>query len=525
MPRSNAQRVKRLFIAMALVAVLMVLLHVMLSRFVHYKIRDRIETLAAKCGARWMQAERTTITIDLLQGNVRIDGLYWEPDTSAESGSLAASGKLDSLDLRGISYSALLFHRRFAADHLAVFTAELDLRLSGDTSTTATIDREPLDVRTETLQVQLRNTRVVLAGGTRIELSDLRSDGIGVQLDMNIAEFVASEFHVSLSELRASPVADSALTIAAMALDGVTGDAFLERVTFGPAEPVAKARTLDVERDVVAGTVDRLAFRGMDMDALLRGTPTFRAVQVGHTRLTVARDKVLRDPPFKHKALPAGLLRALPLGAGADSIIVEHLRMDYHERVDVARGFAHIPFDSIAGLLLGTRHAPGDTMILEATGSVFGRTPIALDLRTHAGDSSDLFVAEARVGYLAFAQLTNVLAPLTGVATPEGRLDTLILRMNGRDAGANARCWMRYDGLKLDRRGKKNKLLDPVFEGLMNAIVKRARTGEKEGDGWESYSWERRRDRSVFNYLWAGVREGAKASMLPKAVVEQVSKR
>ena len=101
----------------------------------------------------------------------------------------------------------------------------------------------------------------------------------------------------------------------------------------------------------------------------------------------------------------------------------------------------------------------------------------------------------------------------------------MILRMNGRDRQANARCWMRYDGLKLDRRMDKNRALDPVFNGLLNAVVKRGRTGEKDGQGWQSYAWDRRRDRALFNYLWAGVREGAKTSMLPKAVVDQVSKK
>lgn len=261
------------------------------------------------------------------------------------------------------------------------------------------------------------------------------------------------------------------------------------------------------------------------MDALLGGVLTIRAVQLGPTDLIVARDKVLTDPPFQHKPLPARSLRAMPLGAGADSLIVESLQVDYHERVDVARGFAHIAFDSIAGVLTGLHNVPEDTMRLMASGLVFGRTPVVLDLHSHIGDSSDHFVAEARVGRLAFAQLTNALAPLTGVATPAGRLDTLILRMNGRDARATARCWMRYDGLKLDRRGQKNKALDPVLNGLLNVIVKRGRTGEKDGEGWEDYAWDRRRDRSVFNYLWAGVREGAKTSMLPKAVVDQVSKR
>jgi hypothetical protein len=83
---------------------------------------------------------------------------------------------------------------------------------------------------------------------------------------------------------------------------------------------------------------------------------------------------------------------------------------------------------------------------------------------------------------------------------------------------------MRYDGLKLGRHVNKNKLLDPVVNGLLNVVVKRGRTGEKEGDGWRAYAWQRQQDRSLFNYLWSGVREGAKASMLTGAVLKQASR-
>ena len=88
---------------------------------------------------------------------------------------------------------------------------------------------------------------------------------------------------------------------------------------------------------------------------------------------------------------------------------------------------------------------------------------------------------------------------------------------------------MRYDGLRLDVRSSKAKkeqaLFDPVFDALLNAVVRRDRMGRRKGDGWVNYTWERRRDRAVFNYLWAGVREGAKASMLPGVVLDITSNK
>lgn len=500
------------------------LLHVWARHWVEGALRDQIRAAASSVQATWVAEERTAIQFDLFGGDLRIVDLRTEAVDAANSRATRASGRIDSLVVDGLGYMALLFKGRVSASRIVLFASDLNIALVSDT--VARSDKNSVIHRTNLaqLQVDLRNIHLVTPDSLVVDLERMDLLGNGVKLDLRKPGLESRSLDLQVVQLRLSPMADSTLKADTMKVDVTRGTAAISGITFGPAAVVEHAKRLPIERDVVAGKVDRITIAGLKVDSLLNGHVQFRSLHLGTSNLTVARDKVLADVPFKHKPLPAKLLRSLPALTGVDSIIVDDLSVDYHERVDLARGFARIPFTRIEALVLNAHHQVADTMAIRATALVFENTPLSLDLRSHIGDTLDRVHVKASVGRLSFPQLNKVLQPLVGVSTPEGRLDTLILHMTGGDHQANARCWMRYDGLKVDRRTGR-KTFDPILNSVMNAIVKKGRTGAKKDEGWVDYSWQRRRDRSLFNYLWAGVREGAKTSMLPKLVVEQLPKK
>lgn len=500
------------------------LLHVLARHWIERALRDQIRVGAASMQATWVAEERTAIRFDLFGGDLRITDLRTEVVDAAHNGATRASGRVDSLVVDGLGYMALLFKGRVSASRIVLFASDMNIAVVPDTAARSEKGNAIHRADLTQLQVELRNIHIVSPDSLVVDLDQFTLLGNGLKLDLRKPGLESRSLDLRLAQLRCSPVADSTLFVDTMSVDVTRGTAAIAGITFGPAAVVEHAKRLRIERDVVAGKVDRIAIAGLKVDSLLNGHVQFRSLRLGASSLTVARDKVLADAPFKHKPLPANLLRSLPAFTGVDSIIVDDLSVDYHERVEVARGFARIPFERIQGVVLNARHHVTDTMTIRATAVFLGNTPLSLQLRSHIGDKQDRIHVQASVGRLAFPQLNKVLQPLVGVSTPEGRLDTLILQMTGGDHNANARCWMRYDGLKVDRRTGR-KTIDPILNSLMNTIVKKGRTGAKKDEGWVDYSWQRRRDRSLFNYLWAGVREGAKTSMLPKLVVEQLPKK
>ncbi|MBX2971974.1 MAG: hypothetical protein KF797_02625 [Flavobacteriales bacterium] len=517
---------RRILLTLALSVGVATVLHVLLSRWLHHELRERIAEAAASCGAEWVARERSQLRFDLLAGDLRLVDVRWERKGEPIPTAPAVSGRLDSVIVSGLSYRAVLFNDRVDVARLVLHATDLDIALPRDTMPRSR-DGDRTRFKVGELDIRLHNVITGLADPARLQLADLELSGEQVLLDLVDTVFHAGRLDGTIAGLRYAPFSDSTLAVDRVMLSEAGEGLTLEGIRFGPAAVMRHAVNVRQERDVIAGEVEHVRLSGIEPSMLLRGIPRLRTLRIGPSQLRVARDKHRPDQAFKHKPLPARMLRELPLGAGCDSLVLEALSVQYFERVDPGRGFARIPFDSIRGVLTNVRHRQEDTLHLHATAFAFGATPVSLDLRSHVGDSTDHIIVEAHVGRMAFSALSDVLVPLTGIATPEGRIDTLILRMNGRDRRATAQCWMRYDGLRLSRgkkrTGDRARITDPVFDGLLNAVVRSHRTGRRRNEGWMSYTWDRRRDRAIFNYLWAGAREGAKACMLPP-VVEKVTK-
>ncbi|HPF89475.1 MAG TPA: hypothetical protein PLL57_02335 [Flavobacteriales bacterium] len=501
-----------------------------LSSWAAHEVRERLHHAANACGARWVDADSCIIHIDLWSGELLLTGMRWRRGVVQPDHGMSITGYVDTLEIRDVSYKALLFDGKVHAAGLFVRVKDLMVQ-RGSASTASPKERSTRFQHfvVDDLDIRLRSTSVRMEDSIRIDLDDLAMNGMDLALDLRDTTWDAGRCEAHLSALRIAPLADSILTVERMLLSDAAQRCELHGLRFGPDDVVTPSTALALERDVVSGHFERITVEGIDPNTLMRGVLHARSIHIGPADLEVARDKSRPDPSFRHKPLPARLLRLLPPGAGCDSLIVERMSVHYHEQVDPARGFAFIPFDSIHGVLTSVQHQRMDTLRVLAAGMVFGRTPLTLDLRAAIGDSTDRMRVEAHVGRLSFPTLNRVLPPLTGLATPEGRLDTLIMRMGGGDRSASASCWMRYDGLKVEvrpsRREQDPALFDPVFDALLNAIVKRERKGHRKDDGWTNYTVERRRDRAVFNYLWAGVREGAKASMLPGVVLNATSNK
>lgn len=513
---------KRFMLGLAIAVGSVFLLHALLLWWVHRTVRERISSAATACGAEWVNPERTTLAVDLLGGDIRIVDLRWVRTGSPMGSMPALSGTLDSLFVVGLSYRRLYVDGIIDMDRLLIHGSDITVEFH-EAATTRSTPSSIHGSSVKELDFAFLRSNVALQDSTRIASGSLAVEGRSIGFDS--ADFQADVLEAKLLGTRVTPFADSILTVQRIALSQSGTRLSMDSVVFGPADVRSVAAGVPIERDVIAGVVDRIVVAGIDPGSCKRGVVRARSIRIDPAVLSVARDKLNADPPFKHKPLPARLLRALPMNAGFDSVIIEAMDVSYYERVDAVRGFAHIPFDSIAAVVTNLRHIQGDTLRMIAMAQAFDHTPVRLEMRCSVGDTSDRLFVNAMVGELRFARLNNVLAPLTGVATPEGRLDTLILRMTGDDDLATAKCWMRYDRLRVDRRGRKGNVLDPVINGIMNAVVKGGRTGEKDGDGWTSYAWDRRRDRSLFNYLWAGVREGAKHSMLPQVVLDRTTNR
>lgn len=517
MSATGLGRVSRIIGIIALVlGALLWLAQIYAEDAVRNQLRKRIHTV----GAEWVDQNSTLINVNMVLGNVTLGSLKLIALDSTNN-TLRVTGHFKHLEVNGVSYWKLLSGGDFFADELQVVGNSICIELGADSTEQGAKPSSSFVSALGSLKLDIHDLMLLSAGGIHAEFGALYGTGRDLRFESGTGATPSFDFEncdLVLLQAAVEPVADSSLTVELLEWDMKQGTLLVSGLTFGPRDVMAVAPTVRIERDVIAGAVEELFFSGVDVQAALDGRFEADVLRLAEARIRVARDKVLRDQAFIFKPLPARMIRELPEGSGIDTIIVDELDVDYFERVDLARGFGHIPFRSIQGELHNLRNTSDAVLTVKATARVFEGTPVAMDLRSAVQDTTDAIEVRAFIGELSFATLQKAIAPLTGVAIPEGDLDTLIMYMSGRDRTADASIWMHYEDLKVERKDKKKRLFDPVVDLVLNAAVKSERSNEVENEGWTSYTFDRRRDRAVFNYLWSGVREGAKQSMVSETV-------
>lgn len=512
MPTKGPARVFRTIgIIVLVLGALLWLLQIYAGSALRAQLRKQLHTISAE----WIEQDSTRIDVDLFRGNASVGPLALIP-MDGPDGAIRISGKFELVQVRGLSYWKLLFGGDFFVEELQLVANSVLIELPRESGDKTAISSSSITAGVGSLKLDLRD--LVLRTPEQLEVSLGAFYGSGSKLSSDFVAGASPSFTFESCELvllqaSVSPLADSILGVELLEWDLDQGELMLAGLNFGVKDVMALAPTVGIERDVVAGAVQEVQLSGVDVQEMLEGRFHARSLRLGKAEVRIARDKLLEDPAFVHKPLPARLIRNLPPGSGIDTVLVEDLAVDYYERVDAERGFGHIPFRAIQGELLDLRNTEDAVLTLRATATMFAETPVSLELSSAVQDTLDAMKVQASVGQLPFAALHGAIAPLTGVAIPEGQLDTLIMFMTGRDRTGDVRLWMAYEELKIDKKSKKQKIWDPLLDLLLNAAVKTERSNETEEEGWSSYTVERRRDRSVFNYLWTAVREGAKESM------------
>ncbi len=351
MPAKGPGRVSKIVGIIALVlGALLWLAQIYAEDALRSQLRKHVHTI----GAEWIDQDSTQINVNLFAGNASVGPLILIPIDGTEN-AMRISGVFQLIRVKGISYRKLLSGGDFFARDLQLVGNSIRIELpersadqdsSGSTSITAGLDELKIDVRD-----------LVLLAPKGMQVSLGAFYGTGKQLRTELASGSAPSFtfenlDLVLLQATVAPLADSSLSVEFLEWDVDRGALMLAGLNFGVHDVRAIAPSVGIERDVIAGAVEEMHLEGVDVQAMLEGRFQARSLRLGKAEVRIARDKLLEDPAFIHKPLPARAIRNLPSGSGIDTVIVEDLAVDYYERVDAERGFGHIPFKTIQGELL-----------------------------------------------------------------------------------------------------------------------------------------------------------------------------
>lgn len=489
--------------------------------------------LQANAAAVVERALRTAGFSTLQQGSARFDIVGghlslgdWVVDAPGELRTVRSRAVLDTLVLRGFSKTDWFLHRRFRVAELVIDMDSLmwcGRPVNGAEEGRKT-ERSLGGFSVDHLRMRFRTVHFMTGDGPEVAIAELYGD----LRDCRWLQDLGADLPIGgRGPIRSGPALVkrkelSPVRIASMRFDVDERCVVLNGITVGSDSTIERdASQLGTEADLVAIAVDTARVEGVRF-AQGRSPAQLNAgrITVSGARIHVARDKRLPDAPFRYRPLTAGLLRALPVGSGADTVLLRDVAVTYHEQAEDGAVFGKLPFHGINATITGMRHFVDTTStVVEADGFLFGSARVRLHLRTVSSDTTEHFVARASVRDLPMADLAPILQPLTDVRPVSGWLREIRVTMEGDDRTGRGTVTMRYNDLRLAKGDKRdNGVGDALGSALLNALVRKRPRTDADRDREGAFVVERRRDRSIFNLLWRSTREGALNIMLPEVV-------
>lgn len=510
----------------------------LLSLVVDRVVRHRLERAAQQAAGGSYTVRLGQVRAHLLRGSVEVRDASLHFDSLALDSLLRGSraGLLrvhaDRIALQGLSYWRLLRHGTVAMRAIDIQAPTIDHFMppphAAADSTTADTASEAMPLITvDTLRI------IAARGGTndlsgqrtsaRVDELDILSGGITVvPRPMGGFVFRARSTTLAARGLAAAfpPLYD--LRIASLDLVHPAGLARVTGATFRPrVDPQDYGRVVEFETDLFEATMDTLLLSGLDIQRFLVMQDLFmRRAELRSPVLSIHRDKTMPDGPFLGRRLPPAGLRHIPRALRIDSIIIGNGHVDYHERDTLGTDYGRVSFTALEAVLTGADNTPQGIeegeLQLTATARMHDQGRVAVRYAAPLRPGTSRFTLHAHVHGLPFRVFNHMTDSLLLLKVRDGRIDELVMHMQGDDDQATGTVDLTYADLRLELRSRdprqpRNWIMDRALDLLVRRTNLRTMDNYRQG----TFTVVRRKDRSIFNYAWRGLRAGTLDTMVP----------
>lgn len=269
------------------------------------------------------------------------------------------------------------------------------------------------------------------------------------------------------------------------------------------------SKHLERERDHVTLEIPKVDIRSIDFGFNLDTFYLFSdEIEFTRPNLEVFRDKRLADDT-SNKSMYGRLIRNLPIDIKVPKIEFTEAHVGYEERINDEGIPGRLHIDHINATILGldTKAVKGDSTQLKAKGLLMGSAPISLDYMFDLTNENDEFLAKGKVFSLKTTELNPFLTPNLNVET-EGYIDEMYFTISGDSYVSSGEMKMRYNDFRFDLLRKDGKRVDKILSTIGNLFVNNGGDTNDAGFRFGQIKAERNTDKSLFNYLWLGIRSG-----------------
>ena len=257
------------------------------------------------------------------------------------------------------------------------------------------------------------------------------------------------------------------------------------------------------QTDYITVTTGAIIVGPFDIDRYIKDSILDIGVMNVHNSLVTAfRDKRQPLKPGAIRLLPANLLKRIPAHLLIDTLKMNNGHVEYSEFNEKTNKSGMISVARLNGLVTHLRNynlTNTDSLHIRATGFIEDKILTKLNVKEAYTDSLGGFLMTVQMGPADLTVLNPVLRPIASAELRSGHLDTLVMRVVGREELAFGEIKMFYHDLKVTvlKKGDSQKsFLGGIKNFFVNTIIK-----NKNNEKSSTIFFRRLRDRSAINYL------------------------
>lgn len=509
-------------------------------------IRIRLEQVIAEAAGPGYAVEVERVRTRLFQGDIEVERVVlWYDSTQADS--VLANQRQGLLNIRAehirvadLSYLRLILNGTLHVGRIEVRSPEIHRRfipgvLVPDSSAVS-------DEQSKLALIVLDSVLIMGAHGSNTDITGNKLSTTIGELDIHLggvllfntaegnmrplvrsASIRARQIHLELP-----PLYD--LRIDDMALDHPADKASILGLSLVPRANEQQYHSLvKEETDLFRLHVDTIRMYGLDVALFLaENSLHVKKVDLAELDMQVYRDKTMPDAPWTHKPLPTVALRSLAWSIRADTVHLRNGRVAYHERDTLNTDFGKVVFADLNVEALGLNNSPffadaGGKLRMKASARIYETSTIRMDLSAPWDASNGKFAVSAYLNSIPFTVFNQMTDSLLQVEASRGRILNLTMHMHGDDRHGSGTVDLEYQDLRIAIRprnsgGLKDKLLTAAANTVIRSNNLRNSGKYRQGE----FAIDRRRDRSIFNFLWSGLKSGTIDTMVPGILREKV---
>ena len=440
--------------------------------------------------------------------------------------------RLDDVDLWALISDGVLHVRRLQVDGPVMKHFFRSLKRSDADRDTTDVEApagmgllrlDTLLIRNATLQTRQDS------GGTRarVEDMDLFMGGLTVHVDEELALGIRStRLHLAGIEAELEPF--YTLTIDSLRMERPALRTLVQGLHLTPqVGPNEYGKLVDRQIERYQVDIDSLQLDGFGLVRYVRdGVLRADSVRMAGLVASIHRDKTIPLGDQPRKPLPSEALLALEKHLHIGLLRIDRGELHYHEKPPKGGSYGEVAFTDIAATATGIGNVPRDSLpdlVLTGDCRINGQGRAHLDLRLPMGPAQSPLVSEITLYELPATALNHLTNELVHIDAVEGTIHGVAMQLSGDDHAASGVVDIHYEDLKvaLSQEVKHAGLLSAAANLVVRAHNMPDRPGYRNGP----FRVVRDQHKSVFNYLWIGLRQGLLEVILPELAQKELKKK